>query len=226
MSDTATEETEAVVETDEVREALVAAFADELGDAFKESHIIPGVDLWIRIDRSAWRQAAEFAESRLGFRFFDFLSAIDWMPSPYGRDMDSEQDWRVHGREAKELDPMEQGYAGGETRFQMLCRYYSVAEHIGINIKADLPDDDPSVDTIIPVFPGANWHEREAWEMFGIHINEHPDLRALYLPSGFEGNPLRKDYPLVARRVKPWPGIVDVEGMPEDPAADSGEGDA
>ena len=60
--------------------------------------------------------------------------------------------------------------------------------------------------------------------MFGIHINDHPDLRALYLPSGFEGNPLLKDYPLVARRVKPWPGIVDVEAMPEEDADGEEEG--
>ena len=50
--------------------------------------------------------------------------------------------------------------------------------------------------------------------MFGIGFNGHPDLRNLYLPTGFEGFPLRKDFPLLARMVKPWPGIVDVEPMP------------
>jgi NADH-quinone oxidoreductase subunit C len=50
--------------------------------------------------------------------------------------------------------------------------------------------------------------------MFGINFLGHPDLRHLYLPSDFEGNPLRKDFPLLARMVKPWPGIVDVEPMP------------
>ena len=61
---------------------------------------------------------------------------------------------------------------------------------------------------------GANWHERECHEMFGVGFNRHPDLRNIYLPTEFEGNPLRKDFPLVARMVKPWPGIVDVEPMP------------
>ena len=51
--------------------------------------------------------------------------------------------------------------------------------------------------------------------MFGIEFVGHPGLRQLYLPTDFEGHPLRKDYPLLARRVKPWPGIVDVEPMPE-----------
>ena len=50
--------------------------------------------------------------------------------------------------------------------------------------------------------------------MFGVIFAGHPDLRHIYLPSEFEGNPMRKDFPLLARRVKPWPGIVDVELMP------------
>ena len=66
----------------------------------------------------------------------------------------------------------------------------------------------------MPVYPGADWHERETWEMFGIEFDGHPALRHLYLPFEFEGHPLRKDYPLLAREVKPWPGLVDVEPMP------------
>jgi NADH-quinone oxidoreductase subunit C len=50
--------------------------------------------------------------------------------------------------------------------------------------------------------------------MFGIDFVGHPNLRALYLPGSFEGFPMRKDFPLLARLVKPWPGIVDVEQMP------------
>ena len=54
--------------------------------------------------------------------------------------------------------------------------------------------------------------------MFGISFDGHPGLRHLYLPGEFEGHPLRKDFPLLARLVKPWPGIVDVEPMPGEPA--------
>src|SRR4029450_11204297 len=57
-------------------------------------------------------------------------------------------------------------------------------------------------------------HERDCWEMFGLTFDGHPALRHLYLPGEFEGHPLRKDFPLLARLVKPWPGIVDVEPMP------------
>lgn len=208
------------VETDDLREAAVAWVGEQLGDSVVDSHIQPGRDIYIRIDRSAWADAHVKLQAG-GYKLFDFLSVIDWLPSPFGRDMESEQDWAVHGREEKELPAMESGLAGGDTRFQMVSRLFNIETNVGINIKADLPDDDVAVDTIITIFPGANWHEREAWEMFGVHFNGHPDLRALYLPSGFEGNPMRKDYPLLARRVKPWPGIVDVEQMPGDDDEDA-----
>ena len=52
--------------------------------------------------------------------------------------------------------------------------------------------------------------------MYGVDFVGHPGLRHMYLPTGFEGHPRRKDFPLVSRQVKPWPGIVDVEPMPAD----------
>jgi len=223
---TTEEDVVAEVKTDAVREAIAKTFAEELGDDFVDQHIVPGSDLTIRIASSAWVQAATFARDKLGMTWLDFISAIDWMPSPFGREMDAEQDWAATGRDADDTE-MTTGVAGGDTRFQMFMRVYSIDEHIGVTIKADVETEAPSIDTLIPVYPGASWHEREVWEMFGINIAGHPDLRVLYLPTGFEGNPLRKDYPLVARRVKPWPGIVDVEAMPgEDEDAEGEEGAA
>jgi len=98
-----------------------------------------------------------------------------------------------------------------------------------VTIKTDVPDDDLSVPTWVPVYAGANWHEREAKEMFGIHFAGHNDLRNMYLPLDFEGYPLRKDYPLLSRILKPWPGIVDVEPLPgdgEDSEAGENAGDS
>jgi NADH-quinone oxidoreductase subunit C len=108
------------------------------------------------------------------------------------------------------------GYAGGDTRFQVLARLYSTARHEGVTLKADLDDDAPAVETWSTVYRGADWHERETWEMFGFDFVGHPNLSHLYLPGEFEGFPLRKDFPLLAREVKPWPGLVDVEPMPEE----------
>ncbi len=215
-ADTATDTAagEEAPERDERREELLATLASELGDAVVGSHISPGQTLWVRVDREAWRHTAEVAKNRLRLNFFDFLSAIDWLPSPFGRDMDSQEDLAVHGAEPKEPTPMTTGYAGGDTRFQLLAHLYSTRSHLGVVFKADLPDDDLRVASWVPVYHGADWHERETWEMFGIEFTGHPNLAHIYLPSGFEGHPLRKDFPLLARRVKPWPGIVDVEPMP------------
>ena len=203
-----------VVETDEAREALLELVTTCLGDALVGSHIVPGRALWVRVGVEAWLETASVVRHRAGLRLFDFLSAIDWLPSPFGRDMDSQVDNIVHGTDAKEPDPMQQGYAGGATRFQLLASMRPANRGPGVLLKCDLPDDDLTVESLIPVYAGANWHERETWEMFGINFTGHPDIRHIYLPGEFEGHPLRKDFPLLARRIKPWPGIVDVEAMP------------
>jgi len=246
--------------TDEMREDLLARFTEALGDRVVGSHIVPEHELWVRVERGAWAEAAEQAKS-LGLLFFDFLSAIDWMSSQWGRyeyalldtinpagaaepvDTDDEgaddEDEAVtaatpttttataaNGSGIPYVDPasIKPGYAGGETRFQLMCRLADVRSDRSVVLKADLPDDDLRIDSLVGHYAGANWHERECWEMFGVTFDGHPGLRHLYLPGGFEGHPLRKDFPLLARLVKPWPGIVDVEPMPQDPAAEAGAG--
>jgi NADH-quinone oxidoreductase subunit C len=108
----------------------------------------------------------------------------------------------------------------------VIARVYDVRRRLGITVKVDVPDDSPSLDSWTSVYAGANWHEREAWEMFGIAFVGHPDLRHIYLPGAFEGFPLRKDFPLLARMVKPWPGIVDVEPIPPEFDTDGGDTEA
>lgn len=218
-ADTSTE-TEAPA-TDEAREQLLASITAELGDAVVGSHLLAGHDLWVRVTREAWREAAFVVRDRLGFRYFEFLSAIDWLPSPFGKNEDSPTDPRP-----EPSTEIVTGYAGGDTRFQVFARVHSLPQHLGVTLKVDLPDDDLVIDSWLPVFAGVNWHEREVHEMFGIGFTGHPHLVNLYLPGEFEGHPLRKDFPLLARQVKPWPGIVDVEPMPsegDDETADAEE---
>ncbi len=199
---------------DGLRDRIVELLVAELGDAVVAHHIAPGQDLWVRIASPAWESAAEVARDRLGLRYFSFLSAIDWKPSPFGRSMDSEVDKVLEGTPAKEAEAMVHGVTGGDTRFQVFARLHSVVDHIGVTLKCDVPDDTLELASWTRLFGGANWHERETCEMFGISFAGHPALRKLYLPGDFEGFPLRKDFPLLSRFVKPWPGIVDVEGMP------------
>lgn len=212
----AEEEVEAV-EPDTTREAMLEQLSGELGDALVGSHLEPGIDLTVRVTPDAWATTAGFVKTGMGFAFFNFLSAIDWLPSPFGRDMDSQVDLTLGLEEKSAIDPtIEQGLAGGETRFQVFARVNDIVNHRGITLKADVPEDSLTVPSWVGVYAGSNWHEREAWEMFGISFEGHPGLRHIYLPGEFEGNPMRKDFPLLARRVKPWPGIVDVEAMPGD----------
>ncbi len=109
-----------------------------------------------------------------------------------------------------------------EERFEVLCRLSSVTNSDAAILVADVPKDDPSIASIVDTFPGAGWHEREAAEMFGIDFPGNPNLTKLYLPDGFEGNPLLKSYPLLSREVKPWPGTVDVEDMPSTENTEAG----
>jgi len=210
---------------DEARSALLEAVTEELGDAVVDSHLIAGKDLWLRVTNESWVDAAAYLRDRQRFRFFDWLSAIDWMESPFGRSHDAAVDLATASDNDDESDGTEDevetpdpsgadGYAGGATRFQVIARVYSLTTHLGVTLKADLGDD-LTIGSWTGEYAGADWHEREAFEMFGINFEGHPGLRNLYLPSSFEGHPLRKDFPLLARLVKPWPGIVDVEPMPE-----------
>ncbi len=219
------EEAPEAPEVDEVRQAVIDKLTEELGDAVVGSHIRPGDDVWVRVTRESWRAAGLVARDLLGFRYFEYLSAIDWLPSPFGKNEDSPTD------APKEPNTeIVTGYAGGDTRFQVIARVHSLSQSIGLHLKVDLPDDDLSIPTWLPVYAGVNWHEREIHEMFGIDVVGHPYLLNLYLPGEFEGHPLRKDFPLLARHVKPWPGIVDVEPMPasddEAEATETEEADA
>jgi len=159
------------------------------------------------------------ARQSLGCEYFCFLSAIDWMPSPYGKGEDDPTE-----PPPERSTETKQGIAGGETRFQVFARVVNPHRHVGITMKVDVPEDTMTIESWSTVYAGANWHERETWEMYGIAFAGHPDLRNMYLPTNFEGHPLRKDFPLLARIVKPWPGIVDVEPMPA--GADEEEGES
>lgn len=202
--------------SDHLREALVDGLRAVIGDALEASHLVAGSDVWVRVRSDAWRNTAIALRDHLDMDYFCYLSAIDWMPSPYGRGEDDPS-----AEPAERDDSIRQGYTGGASRFQMLARVTSSTRHVGINIKADVPDS-MVMESWVPAYAGANWHERETWEMFGITFAGHPDLRHMYLPTEFEGFPLRKDFPLLARMVKPWPGIVDVEPMPGGGGDDEG----
>lgn len=205
---------EETLPADEDRENLLTELSESLGEILIDSYLRPHEDLWLRVRVDNWHDAVRTAKDA-GFAYFGFLSAIDWNIAPEGRYENTEFDGELieEDEEPVELDAST-GYAGGDTRFQLLMQLHSLDRQLGVILKADLGED-MTVDTIRDLFPGADWHERETHEMFGIVFQGHPTLQPLYLPTEFEGHPLRKDFPLLARQVKPWPGVVDIEEIPE-----------
>lgn len=205
---------EETLPADEDRENLLTELSESLGEILIDSYLRPHEDLWLRVRVDNWHDAVRTAKDA-GFAYFGFLSAIDWNIAPEGRYENTEFDGELieEDEEPIELDAST-GYAGGDTRFQLLMQLHSLDRQLGVILKADLGED-MTVDTIRDLFPGADWHERETHEMFGIVFQGHPTLQPLYLPTEFEGHPLRKDFPLLARQVKPWPGVVDIEEIPE-----------
>jgi NADH-quinone oxidoreductase subunit C len=92
---------------------------------------------------------------------------------------------------------------------RVVAHVWSTTGRYGVLLRTRVPRETPVLDSIIGVYPGAAWPERETFEMFAIRFAGHPDLRPLLLPPGFEGHPLRKDFVLASRVAKAWPGAVE-----------------
>ncbi|MFI1993189.1 NADH-quinone oxidoreductase subunit C [Actinoplanes sp. NPDC020271] len=96
-----------------------------------------------------------------------------------------------------------------EDGFDVIAHLWSTRRRHGVLLRTRVPRVGPEVESLVELYPGAAWHERETFEMFGIVFARHPDLRPLLLPPEFEGHPLRKEFVLAARVAKPWPGAKE-----------------
>ena len=85
-------------------------------------------------------------------------------------------------------------------RFEVVYHLYSVAHNHRVRIKTRVDEDDAVVTSAVPLWPIANWFEREVWDMFGVRFAGHPDPRRLLMYEEFVGHPLRKDYPIDRRQ--------------------------
>jgi NADH-quinone oxidoreductase subunit C len=100
------------------------------------------------------------------------------------------------------VDEQDQGYA-------IVAHVWSTTERHGVLVRTVVPREGPAVDSIVDIYPGAAWPERETHEMFGVDFTGHPNLTPLLLPPEFEGHPMRKDFVLASRVAKPWPGAKE-----------------
>ena len=87
-----------------------------------------------------------------------------------------------------------------EPRFEVNYHLLSLDRRERLRLKVRLSGSDPMVHSVIPVWPTANWHERENFDLFGIRFEGHPDLQRILMPDDWEGYPLRKDYPVEGYR--------------------------
>jgi NADH-quinone oxidoreductase subunit C len=128
-----------------------------------------------------WIAALTAARDELGATFFDWLTGVDELADGYtvAAFVCAPEDSAVFGR--------------GQ----------------GVLLKTRVPRDKAELPTATTVYRGANWHERETFEMFGVVFVGHPDLKPLLLPDGFEGHPLRKEFILASRVAKAWPGAKE-----------------
>jgi len=87
-----------------------------------------------------------------------------------------------------------------EPRFELNYHLLSLSRREPLRLRVRLQGADPVIDSVVPVWPTANWHEREIFDLFGIRFEGHPNLRRMLLPDDWEGYPLRKDYPVEGPR--------------------------
>jgi NADH-quinone oxidoreductase subunit C len=83
-----------------------------------------------------------------------------------------------------------------KARFEVVYQLYSIEKRLQLRLRVEVPEDDPEVDSIVDLFPCANFLEREVYDLLGIRFKGHPNLKRILLPENWVGHPLRKDYPL------------------------------
>jgi len=83
-----------------------------------------------------------------------------------------------------------------EPRFEIVYLLHSIERNERLRLKCRLPSDHAEIDSVTGVWPGANWYEREVFDLFGVVFLNHPDLRRIMMPEDWDGHPLRKDYPV------------------------------
>ena len=151
---------------DEVAAAIVERFP---GSVFAESHGQPVV----YVDRAVFAEVATFLRDEQQFMMLADVTAVD------------------HLLDGARLTP-----AGVDLeRFEVVANYLSHTRNRRIRVICQLPEADPTVPSLTPVYPGANFPERETYDLFGITFDGHPDLTRILMPDDWEGHPLRKDFP-------------------------------
>lgn len=162
--------------------AVLAALKERFGASILETHSLLGDDTAV-VEPARWREIAQYLRSdpRMAFDLFVDLCAVD--------------------------------YPDREPRFEVVLHLRSIQHGHRIRLKARVGDaegDDAVLPSLVPVWAGANWFERETYDLMGVTFTGHPDLRRILLYEEFVGHPLRKDYP--ANKTQP---LVELRDLPD-----------
>ena len=87
-----------------------------------------------------------------------------------------------------------------QPRFEVVYQLFSIPNKKYLRLKVKLSGEDANIDSLVPIWPGANFFEREVFDLFGVRFDEHPNLARIMMPEDWEGHPLRKDYPVEGYR--------------------------
>jgi NADH:ubiquinone oxidoreductase subunit C len=154
------------------------------------------------VDTPRLPEAARYVRDELGFNFLSDVSGADYLG--WGKKKVSGYIGTPSGRDLNK--PMTQGY---QRLPEPKPKRFSVSYHLlalaagAARIRLQVwVDDGEEVPTVVPVWPTADWHEREAWDMFGIRFTGHPNQERILMPEDWEGYPLRKDYPIGGEPVR------------------------
>ena len=166
----------------------------ETKEAFRETTLV--------VDPARVVEACLYLRDELGFNLLVDVSATDYLG--WGETPVAGYIGTAAGRDLN--DPAAQGYARTPepkpSRFTVSYHLLRVAdEPVRLRVQVRL-DDGESVATVIPVWPTADWHEREAFDLFGIVFDDHPNLVRILMDDDWEGHPLRKDYPIGGEPVR------------------------
>jgi NADH-quinone oxidoreductase subunit C len=183
-------------------DSLLASVTDRFPDAALASHTYRG-DATLLLRPESLLSVARFlkADAALQMNFLVDVTAVDYSvfgESP-GRAFFASSGVSVRPS-ARIPDPNPWPGPQSEGRFAVVYHFYSMTHKHRLRLVVPAQEDEPEVDSLISLWPAANWLEREVWDMFGIRFAGHPDLRRILMYEPFEGHPLRKDYPVNKRQ--------------------------
>ncbi len=193
--------------------ALEASIKEQFPGVATE--VTPRGELVARVSPGEYLDFCRYLRDQQGFKFLSMITAVDYPPDrfelvlyldAYGATSDAPAMQVMDTRTRQEIGQRSEGLLTSQGTPVMVA-----ATVASVIVKCDVPHDAPVIPSVTSLWPTANWHEREVYDLMGIKFEGHPDLRRILLPDWFPGHPLRKDFTskpaLREPEARPWPVI-------------------